>query len=293
MGIINGEERNVSDQDQGENGTSDDQMAVTTTTPPAFPTNVTTKQPEFPDATVSPTTATTDPTNSSQINMTEAEEEFKNFTTTPPNNSTHLSAQNSTSFSDSFNRTNLQTTTLAPKSNTTQESTTKPVKDTGITNASEFAATTTTMQELNKTSTMPPSTTVFPPETTETSPATTSANAPITPEKANKTDKGPASGDNSERGVATDTQKSKRNGAWGAVLGMGVAVAFVALVAYVILKKKQQKGFSHRKLVEEYPSDPVLRLGNNEHLDLDFGPGRSAYYNPALQGDNIQMSNIP
>lgn len=36
---------------------------------------------------------------------------------------------------------------------------------------------------------------------------------------------------------------------------------------------------------------PVLRLDNSEPLDLNFG--RSAYYNPGLQGDNIQMSHIP
>lgn len=35
----------------------------------------------------------------------------------------------------------------------------------------------------------------------------------------------------------------------------------------------------------------VLRLDNSEPLDLNIG--RSAYYNPALQGDNIQMDNIP
>lgn len=38
-------------------------------------------------------------------------------------------------------------------------------------------------------------------------------------------------------------------------------------------------------------SFPVLRLDNNEPLDLNYGGG--AYYNPGLQGDNIQMTNIP
>ena len=57
-------------------------------------------------------------------------------------------------------------------------------------------------------------------------------------------------------GLESDPHRSKRNGAWGAVLGTAVAVAFVGLVAYVILKRKHQKGFTHRKLVEEYPSDP-------------------------------------
>nr|XP_057947676.1 mucin-15 isoform X2 [Doryrhamphus excisus] len=38
-------------------------------------------------------------------------------------------------------------------------------------------------------------------------------------------------------------------------------------------------------------SERVLRLDNSDPLDLNFGG--SAYYNPGLQGDNIQMSNIP
>lgn len=42
------------------------------------------------------------------------------------------------------------------------------------------------------------------------------------------------------------------------MLGTAVAVACVGLVAYIILKKKHQKGFSHRKLVEEFPSDPGM-----------------------------------
>lgn len=62
----------------------------------------------------------------------------------------------------------------------------------------------------------------------------------------------------SNKGLESDTHTSKRNGAWGAVLGTGVAVAFLGLVAYLILKKKNQMGFSHRKLVEEYPSDPGM-----------------------------------
>lgn len=60
----------------------------------------------------------------------------------------------------------------------------------------------------------------------------------------------------SDEGLESDPHRSKRNGAWGAVLGTAVAVAVVGLVVYVILKRKHQKGLSHRKLVEEYPSDP-------------------------------------
>lgn len=60
------------------------------------------------------------------------------------------------------------------------------------------------------------------------------------------------------KGLASDSHKSKKNGAWGAVLGTAVAVAFVGLVAYIILKKKHQKAFTHRKLVEEFPTDPGM-----------------------------------
>lgn len=116
--------------------------------------------------------------------------------------------------------------------------------------------------------------------------------APVPPEKSNNTGKSDGgSGSSSDRGVASDPNKSTRKGAWGAVLGTGVAVALVGLVVYVILKKRHHKAFSHRKLVEDFPADPVHRLDNNEPLDLNFGG--SAYYNPGLQGDNIQMSNIP
>ncbi|XP_033490609.2 uncharacterized protein LOC117262044 isoform X1 [Epinephelus lanceolatus] len=285
-------------------GTASGSMAVNTEeeqnvagTTPNNLTAVTTEVPTTSNATMSPNATTADAINSSQVNMTGAEEEFHNWTMTPQNSTTHLSAQNSTSFPDNSNGTDLQTTTLAPESNATQASTTKPDEDKGLINATESTSTTTVTTtvkpEIKETSTTSSSTTVSPFETTETDPGTTTAAAPITPEKANETDKDAASGSSSERGLATDTQKTKRNGAWGAVLGTGVAVAFVALVAYVILKKKHRKGFSHRKLEEEYPSDPVLRLDTSEPMDLNFGIGGSAYYNPGLQGDNIQMSNFP
>ena len=56
-------------------------------------------------------------------------------------------------------------------------------------------------------------------------------------------------------GLATSSKRSKRNEAWAAILGTAVAVCVIALVVYVILKKKNQKDFSHRKLVEFSP-DP-------------------------------------
>ncbi|TMS13531.1 Mucin-15 [Larimichthys crocea] len=288
MAIFNEEEEHVSSQDKDEE--SPDQTVVTTTMHPSL-SNVTTKKHKV--------TPTTESTNPSQVNMTDAEEEFNNSTITPQN-STNLSAQNSTNISDYSNHTDLQTTTSAPESNATQDNATKTDEDTQLTNATETTSTTTTttttvttttMPEINETAATPPSTTAVLSETTEATLATSTAAAPKSPEKANKTDKGPASGSSSERGLESGPQSSRRKGAWGAVLGTAVAVACVGLVAYIILKKKHQKGFSHRKLVEEFPSDPVLRLDNSEPLDLNFGG--SAYYNPGLQGDNIQMSSFP
>lgn len=96
---------------------------------------------------------------------------------------------------------------------------------------------------------------------------------------------------NSERGVSSDFKQNAKSQAWGAIVGIGVAVGFVALVVYVIMKRKSHRDFSHRKLVEDMRPDPVLRLDNSEPLDLKYDG--SGYYNPGVQGDNIQMTNFP
>lgn len=206
MAVYNGEEENVSGHEQGANKTSDDLTVVTTTLPPTAP-NGTTKHTESPDPAVTPTTTTTDPSNPSQINMTEADEESHNLTTTPQTTTTHLISQSSTLSPDFFNRTDLQSTTLAPESNDTQESTAKPEEDTGLDNStgstSTTTAITTTTPEVKGTSTTSSSTTVFPSETTELSPETTTAVALDTPENVNKTNKDTAAGSSSERGTAT------------------------------------------------------------------------------------------
>lgn len=238
-----------------------------------------------PDATVSTTAL---PTDLNQLNMTDTDKEFENSTMTattmiPDTSTTHVNPHSSS--------TELQSTTSAPESNTIQQSTVEP--DTGLSNdtgTTTTAAVTTTAAETTAPSSMSSTSTAFPSETKETRPATT-ATAPSTSEKANVSDKGSGQGSNSERGLASDSQSNQRKGAWGAILGTAVAVACVGLVVYIILKKKHHKAFSHRKLVEEFPSDPVLRLDNSEPLDLNFGG--SAYYNPALQGDNIQMTSFP
>ncbi|XP_019954977.2 mucin-15 [Paralichthys olivaceus] len=281
--IFSNEGDNVSSSEVSENKTSDN-----LTLPHKFPKHATKKH-KVSNATVSPTTTTTNPTNSSQRNMTGADEESHNSTMTNHTSTADSISHNSTTFS---NRTHLKSTTLAPEINATQQ---PPEEDERLhnrtgSNSTSTAATTTTLS-LNETSITSSSTTASPSETTETSPVPTTSLAPITPEKANKTDKDGASGSSAERGLSSDSPRSRRNGAWVAVLGTGMALALVGLVAYVILKKKHQMGFSHRKLVEVFPSDPVLRLDNSEPLDLNYGGG--AYYNSGLQGDNIQMSNFP
>ncbi|XP_029932428.1 mucin-15 [Myripristis murdjan] len=254
------------------NATSDGVTIVNATMISMF-LNETTVQPESAVTGVSQTSPATSPTNSSHVNVTKLEEDIQNVTTT----------------------TTAPQTTSTPQSNsTTPASTPETLTDAWPTNNTETTTNVTTAEapELNEASSTPFSTTEFPSETTEMIPVTTTtAAAPSTAEKANLTDKGAASGSNSERGFASDVKKNKKKEAWEAILGTAVAVACVGLLVYIILKKKHQRDFSHRKLVEEFASDPVLRLDNSEPLDLNYGG--SAYSNPGLQMDNIQMTNFP
>lgn len=61
---------------------------------------------------------------------------------------------------------------------------------------------------------------------------------------------------NSLSGLSSNTQQQVKSQAWGAVLGIGVAVAIVALVVYIIVKRRNYRDFSHRKLVEDMPPEP-------------------------------------
>ncbi|XP_064191792.1 mucin-15 [Anguilla rostrata] len=101
------------------------------------------------------------------------------------------------------------------------------------------------------------------------------------------------SGNNTEnRGFTHIDRKSRNNtNAWGAIIGTALAVGFVGFIIYILLKKKNGRQFMHRKLIEDMPSEPVLRLDNGEPLDLKFDG--LAYYNPGVQGDHIQMTNFP
>lgn len=200
MAINNEEEENMTPQDKDENEGSDELNVVTSTVPPTV-LNVTTKQPEFPDAKVSPTNATMVPTNSSQVNITDTEEDLNDSTATPQNSTSDPSAQNSTSFSDYSNHTDSQTT-LAPEGNATQESTAKPAEDTWLANTTESTNTTTAVPEINETSSASSSTTAYQSTITEMSPETTTTAEHNTPEMVNKTGKGSETGSGSERGTA-------------------------------------------------------------------------------------------
>ncbi|GLD55837.1 mucin-15 [Lates japonicus] len=112
MAVYNGEEENVSGHEQGANKTSDDLTVVTTTLPPTAPTALPTKHAGITRPHSYSNNYDYRSSNPSQINMTEAEEESYNLTTTPQTTTTHLISQSSTiSLQISFNRTDLQSTT--------------------------------------------------------------------------------------------------------------------------------------------------------------------------------------
>ncbi|XP_036399068.1 mucin-15 [Megalops cyprinoides] len=122
-------------------------------------------------------------------------------------------------------------------------------------------------------------------------PTVTTSTPTSTAEVPNTTIKAGASGNNSDRGLSPGVKRRGNGDAWGAIIGTALAVGFVGFIIYILLKKKGRREFMHRKLIEDMPPDPVHRLDNGEPLDLKFDG--SAYYNPGLQGDNIQMTSFP
>ncbi|XP_013889339.1 mucin-15 [Austrofundulus limnaeus] len=297
MADVTEEEENVANQFRRENETSEDLNISNNTLHSAFENETT--QAELPQAIVPPANASTESTNSSQTNMTQAEEEF----------SSTMTAENSTSTRDlSNNNTALESTTLAPENGTTKQPTTtldsdKRANSTGSTTtaATTSAAPNATGSTTAALSTAGPNTTT--PQTNnttttnpfgipESSLATTTdvVNVPNVANRSGVIADGSERGTGAQSGLESDPYRSKRNVAWLAVLGTAAATACVGVVAYIILKKRNQKAFTHRKLVEEYPADPVLRLDNCEPLDLNFGG--AAYNNPGLQRDHIQMDSL-
>ncbi|KAK6294775.1 hypothetical protein J4Q44_G00356050 [Coregonus suidteri] len=248
---------------------------------------------ESPQITVAPEPPVSVALNSSQVsNATGEDSGFQTTTTTPI-------TENSNGSNSMSNDTELNETTTAPDTNSTHEAGPDPDAENGVTNSTEDSHNVTTaVPEVPEPSSEPSTaspTTELPldsPGTTTAKiiPQTTTTTGPSTTTSMMET--GAASGNNSARGLASDAvQNKKRSEAWGAILGTGVAVCFVAMVVYVILRRRGRRDFTHRKLVEEFPSDSVLRLDNSEPLDLKYDG--SAYYNPGLQMDNIQMANFP
>lgn len=90
----------------------------------------------------------------------------------------------------------------------------------------------------------------------------------------------------SNEGSELDPYRTKRNAAWLAVLGTAAAAAVLGLVAYIILKKKHQKAFSHRKLVEEFPSDPgrltLAHLFSTVNITSCPSNAKKAGYQPSI-----------
>ncbi|XP_008301526.1 cell wall protein IFF6 [Stegastes partitus] len=309
MAVNSEEEQNLTGRDTNANGTSDDSSFVTTAAPHVFHGGHKKKN-KHPKPSVHPKS-----TNSSHSNATEAEFDSPQNSTgfpdvqprtsapkvsTARNSTTEAAGEGLDNSTGSSNATAASTPETNRTSTTNSSATEVPLETsemsptTADVNATANATTatpevnTTTANTTTATPEVPANTTTATPDIPAN--ATTAA-APTKTDKSNGTDKSGGSGGGSKRGLASDPGRSSRQGAWAAVLGTAAAVALVGLVAFVILRKKQQKAFSHRKLVEDFPADPVLRLDNNEPLDLNFGG--SAYYNPGLQGDNIQMSSIP
>lgn len=298
MAIFPGEEDNLTAEGSGD----EDHMFT------SWPLNVTFTESEPPDGNMSSTNNVSDgASESNQTNITDTTEVPDNQTATPRNNSSDPSVQNVTSAEDLGNHTDA-TTASPPQDDVTEEgSTPTAAKDwnstdesdttvphtpeaTTVVSATTVVGSATTVNQTDTAAATPTTSPEASTATPTTSPEASTAVDLNTPEGANKTGKVVADGSSSDRGLDSDATTSKKS-YWLAVLGTLVAVVFVVAVTYVVLKRKYQRDYSHRKLIEDYPSEPVLRLDNCEPLDLNFG--RMAYHNPGLQEDNIQMSDIP
>lgn len=252
------------------------------------------------------------PLNASQnANATEEQSDSKNTTiavlqTTIQPTTTLSSMYNDTDLINTTTETDINVTTEVTPETGTNNCTTNYTMTNGRKDNCTAATTATTIpttrEEPGKIpSTASPTTALTSGTTLKNSTGITTTMNASTIESLNSTNMGSASGGISDReaavsndtksGFAADSTKKKRSEAWGAILGTAAAVAFIGLVFYVILKKRRQREFTHRKLVEEFPSEPVLRLENSEPLDLKYDG--SAYYNPGLQMDNIQMTSFP
>ncbi|CAL8352651.1 unnamed protein product [Merluccius merluccius] len=261
----------VENQEHNINGTYDGMTVVTTPMLPMFP-NETDTEANVPSTPAAPKAESTTQLhqNSSVNNGSNAEGEFQDSTMVLSNYTDQRTSNSSTS-PKSSNVTDLEETTLAPETHETNDTSGETdlenwlsPNNTEETTSSKPNISYTAAPENGTAPSAPlPTTTITTtesphPETTvdETVPVTMTTIVPGTTEESNMTDRNAAAaGSNTEKGLATSSKRSKRNEAWAAILGTAVAVCVIALVVYVILKKKNQKDFSHRKLVE-FSSDP-------------------------------------
>ncbi|XP_053472992.1 mucin-15 [Ictalurus furcatus] len=233
----------------------------TTTNATSIPQN-NTSNPVTPNPNLGPSV-----TNGSHVNLAE-----NDTTTSSPGTSTTINTASTTS-TPAFNITQSSTSTVSGNFSTTSPPQVENYTKSPSENSTNTTASTTTIM-YNHTSVVL---------------INDSSNASTT--TLNATGVSLDSRGSMDRGLSPDIQQQTKSQAWGAILGIGVGVAIIALVILIIVKRRNYRDFSHRKLVEDMPSDPVLQLDNSEPLDLKFDG--FAYYNPGLQRDNIQMTNFP
>ncbi|KAJ8280992.1 hypothetical protein GJAV_G00061950 [Gymnothorax javanicus] len=219
------------------------------------------------------------------------------FTTNMPVN-TDISGSNSTKASDTHLFEESNAMTLSPLNTTTNTSCANNSTEVDCTktaavtpeshhNISFTAEEIPSLPQPNSTSNISVASSSSTTNTTVASSSSTTKTTGLNTE-VNADDSGNSKGNG---GFASIGKNARNNStAWGVIIGTALAVGFAGFVIYILLKRKNGQ-FMHRKLVEDIPSDPVLRLDNNEPLDLKFDG--SAYYNPGLQGDHIQMTNFP
>ncbi|XP_023695558.2 uncharacterized protein [Paramormyrops kingsleyae] len=87
---------------------------------------------------------------------------------------------------------------------------------------------------------------------------------------------------------AGSNTRNSNSTAWAIVIGTALAVGVVSLIVYILKRRRVHRDFNHRKLVEDLPRGPVLRLDSYENL----GMGTLSFDNPVLQGDNIYMDHM-
>lgn len=88
----------------------------------------------------------------------------------------------------------------------------------------------------------------------------------------------------------------------GAVLGIVLGILLVLLLAYLYCTHKKSDNIAHRRLYENFPNEPVLRLNTDDAVEFRYQDG-AAYYNPTALNDRneslgnenygIQMDDMP